>query len=117
MKKYLKLALILVLTCTVLAVFAGCDDTKPSVKDGDTVNIDYVGMLDGVAFQGGTAKGYNLEIGSGNFIPGFEEQIIGMKVGQVKNIDVTFPANYHVPSLAGQPTVFKITLNAINGEK
>lgn len=93
------------------------DVTDRAVESGDTVNIDYVGSLDGVEFDGGTAEGYNLEIGSGTFIPGFEDQIIGHEIGEEFDITVTFPDSY--PSntdLEGQDTVFHITLNGITTE-
>lgn len=88
------------------------DDKRP-VEKGDFVVMNFEGFLDGVAFEGGKAENYTLEIGSGSFIPGFEEGIIGMNVGETKEINVTFPENYGKAELAGKPTVFKITLNAI----
>jgi len=90
------------------------DGSVQKVKVGDIVNIDFVGTLDGVAFDGGTDYGFDLGIGSGRFIKGFEEQIVGMKVGEVRDINVTFPANYYPDYLAGQPVVFRVTLNYIN---
>lgn len=84
------------------------------VENGDTVNIDYEGLKDGVAFAGGTAAGQNLIIGSGSFIPGFEEGLIGATVGEKIDLDITFPEAYQQsPELAGQPVVFKVTVNAI----
>lgn len=84
------------------------------VENGDIVNIDYEGLKDGVAFAGGTAAGQNLIIGSGSFIPGFEEGLIGATVGQKIDLDITFPESYQQsPELAGQPVVFKVTVNAI----
>lgn len=84
------------------------------VENGDTVNIDYEGLKDGVAFAGGTAAGQNLVIGSGSFIPGFEEGLIGATVGDKIDLDITFPEVYQQsPELAGQPVVFKVTVNAI----
>lgn len=81
---------------------------------GDTANIDYVGEKDGVAFAGGTADGYDLTLGSGSFIPGFEEGVVGMNVGDKKDVEVTFPDPYdNNPDLAGQPVVFHVTLNAL----
>lgn len=77
-------------------------------KMGDTAVIDYEGLKDGVAFSGGTAKGYELALGSGTFIPGFEEQVVGMKAGDEKDIELTFPEEYHAEELAGQPVVFKV---------
>ena len=79
---------------------------------GDTVNIDFDGYLDAERFDGGKAEGYSLELGSNSFVPGFEEQIVGMKTGEEKDIDITFPENY-VENLAGKAVVFKIKLNSI----
>jgi len=83
------------------------------VKDGHTVNIDFEGFLDGEPFEGGKAEGYDLKIGSGQFIPGFEDQIKGMKKEEEKTIKVTFPENYGSEKLAGKEVEFKIKLNAI----
>lgn len=83
------------------------------VENGDTAVIDYEGFLDGVAFEGGAAKGHELVIGSGSFIPGFEEQVIGMKKGETKDLNVTFPEEYHAENLKGKPVVFKVTVNDI----
>lgn len=80
---------------------------------GDTVNIDFEGKKDGVVFEGGTAKGYDLVLGSGSFIDGFETGVAGMKIGETKDLDLTFPATYHVEDLAGAPVVFTVKLNAI----
>ena len=80
---------------------------------GDTVNIDFEGKTDGVPFDGGTAKGYDLELGSGQFIPGFEEGVAGMCVGDVKDIDVVFPEDYQAEELKGKPAVFTVTLHKI----
>lgn len=88
--------------------------TDRPVQNGDTVNIDYEGLKDGVAFDGGTAQGYDLEIGSGTFIPGFEEGLIGAKVGDKVAVNVTFPADYQSADLAGQPVVFNVTVNSIS---
>ena len=84
-----------------------------SPKTGDIVKIDYVGKLDGTAFQGGTANGALLELGSGTFIDGFEEQLVDMAVDSSKSIKVTFPANYGSSELAGKETTFDIDLHAI----
>lgn len=84
-----------------------------TVADGDTANIDYEGTLDGVAFDGGTAQGYNLKIGSGSFIEGFEEQLIGVEVGAEKDLNLTFPANYSSANLAGKDVVFHVKVNHI----
>ncbi|MBR1470575.1 MAG: FKBP-type peptidyl-prolyl cis-trans isomerase [Lachnospiraceae bacterium] len=79
---------------------------------GDIANIDFVGTLDGVAFEGGTGSSYDLELGSGSFVPGFEEGVVGMKIGEIKDIPLTFPENYY-EELAGKDVVFKVTLNAL----
>lgn len=84
-----------------------------SVENGDTAVIDFEGFKDGVAFDGGKGENYPLVIGSGSFIPGFEEQLVGMKPEETKDINVTFPENYQEASLAGQPVVFKVTLHEI----
>ena len=88
-------------------------DKRSVLKEGDTANIDFVGKKDGEAFAGGTAEGYDLVIGSGSFIPGFEEQMKGMKVEDVRNVELSFPEDYYVSDLAGQPVVFEVTLNTI----
>ena len=88
--------------------------TDRSVEIGDTANIDYEGKLDGVAFEGGTAQGADLVIGSGSFIEGFEEGVVGMKIGETKDIHLSFPDSYRPnPDLAGQPVVFTVTVNSI----
>lgn len=84
-----------------------------AVENGDIANIDFEGFLDGVAFEGGKAEKYDLEIGSGSFIPGFEEQLVGMKVGEEKDITTTFPENYGNADLAGKETIFKIKVHEI----
>lgn len=84
-----------------------------AAKKGDTATIDFEGFLDGVAFEGGKAENYDLELGSGNFIPGFEDQVIGHKAGEEFDIDVTFPEDYGSEDLAGKPVVFKIKLHKI----
>lgn len=83
------------------------------VQNDDTVMLNFAGYLDGEQFEGGTAENYSLVIGSGSFIPGFEEQLIGVKVGEEKDVDVTFPENYHAANLAGKPVVFKCKINSI----
>jgi len=90
---------------------------KVSVEDraaqmGDTANIDFDGYLNGERFDGGKAEGYDLELGSNSFVPGFEEQIVGMTVGEEKDLDITFPENY-VEDLAGKAVVFKVKLNSL----
>ena len=86
--------------------------TEGSVQNGDVVTINYVGTKDGVAFDGGTANNYELTIGSGTFIDGFEDGILGMKKGQTKDLDLTFPEEYSSEELAGQEVVFKVTLQS-----
>ena len=88
-------------------------DAKRAVEKGDFVVIDFEGFLDGAPFEGGKAEDYTLEIGSNSFIPGFEDGIIGVNVGENKDIEVTFPENYGKAELAGKPTVFKIALKEI----
>ncbi len=84
-----------------------------AVKDGDFVKIDFEGFVDGVAFEGGKAEDYSLEIGSGSFIPGFEEGVKEMSIGDEKDIAVTFPKEYNSKELAGKESIFKIKLNSI----
>ncbi len=79
---------------------------------GDTANIDFDGYLDGERFDGGKAEGYSLELGSNSFVPGFEEQVVGMKVGEEKDLAITFPEDY-TPELAGKDVVFKVKLNGL----
>ena len=83
-----------------------------AVKKGDTANIDFEGFDNGVAFDGGKGENFDLQIGCGSFVPGFEEQLIGMKVGGEKDIDITFPENY-TPELAGKPVVFHVKVNEV----
>ena len=84
---------------------------------GDTAVIDYEGFKDGVAFEGGKAEKYPLGIGSGSFIPGFEEQLVGMEIGEDRDINLSFPEQYHAPELAGKAVVFKVKLHEIYNEK
>lgn len=92
--------------------------TDRAVMDGDIVNIDYEGFKDGVAFDGGSAKGVDLKIGSGQFIPGFEEGLIGTNIGDTVSLNLTFPEVYeNNPDLAGQAVVFKVTVNSISISK
>ncbi|HFU77666.1 MAG TPA: trigger factor [Epsilonproteobacteria bacterium] len=90
---------------------------KRAVKDGDMTLIDFEGFVDGVAFDGGKAENFNLKIGSGQFIPGFEEQIIGMKYDEQKDVVVTFPKEYQAADLAGKEATFKVTLHEIQEQK
>ena len=83
-----------------------------AVKNGDTANIDFEGFDNGVAFEGGKGEKFDLEIGSGSFVPGFEEQLVGMKAGEEKDIDITFPENY-TPDLAGKAVVFHVKVNEV----
>jgi trigger factor len=85
--------------------------TGRPVQNGDTVDIDFEGLIDGVAFDGGTAQGYLLEIGSGSFIPGFEDGLVGANIGDKLALDLTFPDNYD-PELAGKAVTFNVTLNS-----
>lgn len=94
--------------CGVLFLGA-CDN---AAKNGDTVVIDFSGFLDGVQFDGGTATGYPLKLGSGTFVPGFEDQLVGMKKGQEKDVKITFPEQY-VPGLAGKDVIFKVKVTDI----
>ena len=87
--------------------------TDRAVVNGDIVNIDYAGTMDGVAFDGGTDQGYDLTIGSGNFIPGFEDGLIGHNVGEEVVLNLTFPNSYHVEDLKGKAVVFTVKINKI----
>ncbi len=87
--------------------------TDRAAKKNDIANIDFEGFVDGVAFDGGKAEGHSLKLGSGAFIPGFEDQIIGKKIGDEFDVNVEFPADYHAEELAGKPAVFKVKLNAL----
>lgn len=90
--------------------------TDRAAQPEDVVNIDFVGKVDGKEFEGGTAQGYDLTLGSGQFIPGFEDAVVGMSTGEVKDIPVTFPADYQAKDLAGKPAVFTVTLHKITGK-
>lgn len=85
-----------------------------AAKAGDEAVIDFVGKKDGAAFDGGTAKEYNLKLGEGQFIPGFEEGVIGHKAGDTFDLDLTFPKDYHAKELAGAKVVFSVTLHTVN---
>jgi trigger factor len=89
------------------------DVTDRAAANGDTVTIDYKGTVDGVAFDGGAAEGYNLKLGSGQFIPGFEDQIVGKSIGEEFDVNVKFPEEYHASDLAGKDAVFACKLHAI----
>ncbi|RBW71566.1 trigger factor [Bacillus taeanensis] len=83
------------------------------VENGDTVVIDFEGFVDGEAFEGGKAENYSLEVGSGSFIPGFEEQLVGLEAGTEKDVEVSFPEEYHAEELAGKPATFKVKVHDI----
>lgn len=88
-------------------------ETDDAAKNGDIVNIDFVGSVDGVKFDGGSAESYDLELGSGSFIPGFEEQLVGAKKGEKKDVNVKFPEDYHAEELKGKNALFECTINAV----
>lgn len=92
--------------------YAEKKEVEGPLKNGQTANIDFEGSVDGVVFEGGSAKGYDLVIGSGMFIPGFEEQMVGMQKGETRVVTVKFPDNY-TPELSGKNADFKVTVNAI----
>ena len=87
------------------------------IEEGDIAVIDYAGYDNGKAFEGGTAENYPLEIGSHTFIPGFEEQLIGLKAGDEKDINVTFPVDYHAEELKGKPVIFKVKVHEVKEVK
>ena len=93
--------------------YADMEVKEGEAEKGDTVNIDYKGLKDGVAFDGGTAEGYDLELGSGSFIPGFEDQLIGVKAGDEKTLNLTFPEEYQSEELAGQAGGFEVKVNEV----
>lgn len=93
------------------------EEKDGEVSEGDVTTIDFEGFKNGVAFDGGSAKGHQLEIGSGQFIPGFEEQMIGMKKGETRDLNLTFPEDYGVQDLAGADVVFKVTVHKIETKK
>ena len=88
-----------------------------TAENGDTVVIDFEGFVDGEAFEGGKAENHSLELGTGSFIPGFEEQLVGVATGESKDVEVTFPEEYHAAELAGKPAVFKVTVHEIKGKE
>ena len=88
-----------------------------AIEEGNIAIIDFDGYKDGVAFEGGKAENYSLEVGSHTFIPGFEEQLVGLKVGDEKDIEVTFPEDYHAEDLKGQKAIFKIKVNEVKEVK
>lgn len=90
---------------------------EDAIVEGDTAVIDFEGFVDEVAFEGGAGTDYALEIGSNSFIPGFEEQLVGLKTGDAKDVEVTFPEEYHAAELAGKPAVFKVTIKEVKGKE
>lgn len=86
-------------------------------ENGDTVVMDFEGFVDGEAFEGGKAENYSLELGSGQFIPGFEEQLVGLAAGEEKDVEVSFPEEYHATELAGKPALFKVKLHEVKGKE
>ena len=86
---------------------------KDQLQEGDTAVIDFEGFVDGEAFEGGAGENYSLELGSNSFIPGFEEQLVGLETGAEKDIEVTFPEEYHAAELAGKPAIFKVKVHEI----
>ena len=93
------------------------DVTDRAAQNGDIANIDFVGTVDGVKFDGGEAEGFDLTLGSGQFIPGFEDQVVGMNIGETKDVNVTFPENYQAEALKGKPAVFSVKLNSSQGKE
>ncbi len=106
---------VIAVVAIVVGLIFAMGNYKQEVKLGDTVNIDYTGYLDGEAFAGGSTNGAgtNLLIGSGTYIPGFEEGIIGHKVGETFDLNLTFPESYGNKDLAGKDVVFTVTINYI----
>lgn len=98
------------------APLVNVDEDRPLVS-GDSALLDFEGFVDGEAFEGGKAENFSLRLGSGQFIPGFEDQVIGMSKGEEKTIDVTFPENYGGAKLAGKPAQFKVKINAIQAKE
>lgn len=93
------------------------EESAEAAADGDQVVIDFEGFIDGVAFEGGAAKGYSLTLGSNSMIPGFEEGLAGAKAGEEKTLDLAFPADYHKDDLKGKAAQFKVTVNAVKKAK
>ena len=86
-------------------------------REGDRVKIDFIGRIDGEVFEGGTAEGFELELGSGQFIPGFEDQLVGTKAGDAKDVEVSFPEEYGNAELAGKPSVFEVSVHEVSAPK
>ena len=93
---------------------ASVENVERAAEMGDIANINFLGTVDGIAFEGGAAENFDLTLGSGQFIPGFEEQVVGMNVGEDKDVNVTFPADYNAKELAGKAAVFAVKLNKLS---
>ena len=110
----MKKLLVAFMACACL--LTGCSSSGDNVASkGDIVKVNFVGKMDGKAFSGGSANGQVIELGAGMYIPGFEEGIIGMKLGETKNVELTFPTNYY-DELAGKAVVFEITVTDLYKE-
>ena len=109
----MKKLLVAFMACAFL--LTGCASGDTVANKGDIVKVNFVGKLDGKAFSGGSANGQVIELGAGMYIPGFEEGIIGMKLGETKNVELTFPTNYY-EDLAGKAVVFEITVTDLYKE-
>lgn len=96
--------------------YSDLETVEGEAQEGDTVKIDYEGFKDGVAFEGGKAENYGLKLGSGSFIPGFEDQLIGCKAGDEKELNLTFPEDYHAEDLKGAAVVFKVKVHEVTRE-
>ena len=93
---------------------ASVESVERAAEMGDIANINFLGTVDGIAFEGGAAENFDLTLGSGQFIPGFEEQVVGMNVGESKDVNVTFPEDYNAKELAGKAAVFAVKLNKLS---
>ena len=93
---------------------ASLESVERAAEMGDIANINFLGTVDGIAFEGGAAENFDLTLGSGQFIPGFEEQVVGMNLGESKDVNVTFPADYNAKELAGKAAVFAVKLNKLS---
>ena len=93
---------------------ASIENVERAAELGDIANINFLGTVDGIAFEGGAAENFDLTLGSGQFIPGFEEQVVGMNVGESKDVNVTFPEDYNAKELAGKAAVFAVKLNKLS---
>ena len=100
----------LIISLACIMMLFGC--SSQTAQEGDVVKVDFVGKMDGEVFSGGSATDQIIELGSGNYIPGFEEGIVGMKTGETKDVNVTFPDTYY-EELAGKEAVFEITVQKI----